>query len=592
MLCICGKHGVPYDFFPLVVIVYLIISITCASTLWPQPRLSCEGALSKYFLCHLVLNPLCSQLRSPPHIYLHKAMKGRIRDLVAEMFSIGTAIDPFYIQTEEEEELWVRATDFTPKNSIGQCLVYILELPSTTAAADLIDVFKKLADYELASYPPLIQELILQKGDSFATSQILVPIVNTPPGITVTFELMYKVNQLVQTSKLSGPTLDHSFYNLLQSHVTPLEHVKLIMDKLGQSADLCLDPAKYVKAELEKLQESESGAPYSIKLAEGLIWVRRVLVTPTRLYCMGPEVDTSNRVTRHFVNHLDRFLRVSFVDENKEPMLSTVLSVPTKGGAQAGIEAERSEVYGRILKVLKEGLTIGSQKYEFLAFSSSQLREQSVWMFSSDGSLTADSIRTWMGDFLNFRNVAKCAARMGQCFSSSTPTLEVQPHEVEEIPDIEREDEFGLSTYCFSDGIGKISKEFAGEVAKKCRVDKLQTGIIPSAYQIRYGGYKGVVAVDPKSRFKLSLRPSMRKFASKHVGLDVLNTSRFLPSYLNRQIISLLSTLGVDDKMFEQMQSRVVSELDDMLKDPDVALEVLQVENPLFFNYAHDHTQD
>lgn len=61
-----------------------------------------------------------------------------------------------------------------------------------------------------------------------------------------------------------------------------------------------------------------------------------------------------------------------------------------------------------------------------------------------------------------------------------------------------------------------------------------------------------------------------------------------IPSYLNRQIISLLSTLGVDDKMFEQMQSRVVSELDDMLKDPDVALEVLQVENPPFFNYAQD----
>lgn len=486
-------------------------------------------------------------------------------------------MDPFSVYIEEEE-LWVRTVDFTPKNSIGQCLTYLLELASaSTLGNDLKELFKKLADFQLAAYSPLIQQLILQEGKSFATSQVLVPIVDAPSEVNVTFELIYKVNQLVQTSKLIGEALEPDFYRGLSK--LPDKEAKLMMETWGKRVTPCWDPVHEMTLEQHSSGEmnSASSDPVSVKLAPGLSWVRRVLVTPTKVYCTGPEVDTSNRVTRHFSSHSDRFIRMSFVDENLQQLMSTSLSVPTRGGAQAGVDAERSPVYHRILAALKEGFVLGGHKYEFLAFSSSQLREQSVWMFASDATLTAASIRAWMGNFFSIRNVAKCAARMGQCFSSSTPTLEVRDHEVDQIPDIEREDEFGMSTYCFSDGIGKISKEFAKEVARKYGAKKLQAGITPSAFQIRYGGYKGVVAVDPLSYSKLSLRPSMRKFASKHVGLDILNTSRFLPSYLNRQIIMLLSTLEIEDSVFEQMQHRVVSQLDDMLKDADIARHFLQV---------------
>lgn len=192
------------------------------------------------------------------------------------------------------------------------------------------------------------------------------------------------------------------------------------------------------------------------------------------------------------------------------------------------------------------------------------------------------------GDFLNIRNVAKCAARMGQCFSSSTATLEVPSDEVNNIPDIERTDwsKSGVK-YCFTDGIGKMSKEFAERVARKCGFKKMTAALVPSAFQIRYGGYKGVVAVDPESPYKLSLRPSMRKFSSTHIGLEVLSWSKFLPCYLNRQIITLLNTLGVPDAVFLRLQNSVVAQLDAMLHDPAVALEVLQVwlvSSPVFFH--------
>lgn len=74
-----------------------------------------------------------------------------------------------------------------------------------------------------------------------------------------------------------------------------------------------------------------------------------------------------------------------------------------------------TEMYEHIKQILIKGVTICNRNYEFLAFSSSQLREHSCWMFASirDG-VTADTIREWMGDFRNVRPVAKLAARVSK----------------------------------------------------------------------------------------------------------------------------------------------------------------------------------
>ncbi|KAF2305658.1 hypothetical protein GH714_007313 [Hevea brasiliensis] len=108
---------------------------------------------------------------------------------------------------------------------------------------------------------------------------------------------------------------------------------------------------------------------------------------------------------------------------------------------------------------------------------------------------------------------------------------------MEIIPDVEIER--GRTKYLFSDGIGKISAEFAKKVDLKCGCK----GFFPSAFQIRYGGYKGVVAVDSTSSKKISLRKSMCKYESENTKLDVLAYSKYQPCFLNRQLITLLSTL-------------------------------------------------
>ncbi|KAL8518483.1 hypothetical protein ACS0TY_009746 [Phlomoides rotata] len=202
-----------------------------------------------------------------------------------------------------------------------------------------------------------------------------------------------------------------------------------------------------------------------------------------------------------------------------------------------------------------------------------QLMDNSLWMFAPTADLDADGIRQWMGDFSKIKNVAKYAARLGQSFGSSKETLSVGSNEIEKISDVTKG-----TKYTFSDGIGKISAAFAMRVAVKCGI----RDSIPSAFQIRYGGYKGVVAVDPdpNSSVKLSLRPSMLKYDSDNTKLDVLAWSKYQPCFLNRQIITLLSTLGVRDHVFEMRQREAVAQLDAMLVDPLKAEETLDLMAP------------
>jgi hypothetical protein len=80
----------------------------------------------------------------------------------------------------------------------------------------------------------------------------------------------------------------------------------------------------------------------------------------------------------------------------------------------------------RMKDVLNHGVEIGGRHFEFLAFSSSQLKEQSCWLFAGRPGLSADNIRSFMGDFSNIRCIAKAGARMGQCFSTTVEALRLQ----------------------------------------------------------------------------------------------------------------------------------------------------------------------
>nr|XP_023929325.1 probable RNA-dependent RNA polymerase 1 [Quercus suber]POE89556.1 rna-dependent rna polymerase 1 [Quercus suber] len=464
------------------------------------------------------------------------------------------------IYVQDHTRHWVREVDFTPSCCIGQSSALCLELPQE----DQLPKFHG----DFVSYKENEGPFVLKKGIALSCSSGLVPTVNPPEGFDLPYKILFKINSLIQHGFLPGQAIAENFYRLVDPKRIKIEYIESALDKLSHLKECCYEPVSWLKEQYRNYATSRRLLKtVAISLNDGLVYVNRVQVTPSKVYFCGPEVNLSNRVLRNYPEDIDNFLRVSFVDEDLDKLHATVLS----SCASSANGERQTGIYDRILSILRNGIVIGGKKFEFLAYSNSQLRENSVWMFASRTGLTAANIREWMGDFREIRNVAKYAARLGQSFSSSRETVSISRHEVENIPDVEIERK-GIP-YCFSDGIGKISAELAREVAAKCGLENS----VPSAFQIRYGGYKGVVAVDPTSSKKLSLRKSMCKYKSENIKLDVLEWSRYQPCFLNRQIITLLSTLGVMDQVFEKKQKEAIDQLDALLTDPLSSREALEL---------------
>ncbi|CAL5400050.1 unnamed protein product [Camellia sinensis] len=460
---------------------------------------------------------------------------------------------------EIPDDQWVRSTDFTPSHCIGHSSALCLELPSWVPLLNFSDYFAYYRENE--------GPFVLKSGSTFSQNLDLVPIMGPPQGLELPYQILFRICMLVQQGCIPGPALDINFFRLVDPKRNDIACVEYALEKLIHLKECCYEPVRWLSEQFIELRKSRQHLRTpAIALDDGLVNVRRVQITPCKVYFCGPEINMSNRVLRHYHEDIDNFLRISFLDEELDKMHSTDLS-PRIASSD---EERRTAIYKRILSTLRNGIVIGNKKFEFLAFSSSQLRENSAWMFASRPMLTAADIRKWMGDFHRIRNVARYAARLGQSFSSSRETLSVGRDEIEIIPDVEVVR--GGIEYVFSDGIGKISADFARRVAVKCGL-KSST---PSAFQIRYGGYKGVVAIDPTSSIKMSLRRSMFKYESENTKLDVLAWSKYQPCFLNRQLISLLSTLGVRDRIFEKKQKEEVDQLDTILTDPLRAQEALE----------------
>ncbi|MCJ1464650.1 hypothetical protein MMC07_003263 [Pseudocyphellaria aurata] len=287
------------------------------------------------------------------------------------------------------------------------------------------------------------------------------------------------------------------------------------------------------------------------------VYTRSATVTPSTVYYNTPTVETSNRVIRQYSEHADRFLRVRFTDEKFEGRIN-----PTHKDTM-------NEVFTRVFRTMINGITIGDRRYEFLAFGNSQFREHGAYFIAPLPHFSAPSIRRWMGSFKEIRVIAKHAARLGQCFST-TRAISGAKVNVKEICDIER------NGYCFTDGVGKISTFLAQLTASELGITQ-SAGGPPSVFQFRLGGCKGVLAVSPDAKGReIHIRPSQYKFPATHEGLEIIRWSQFAGASLNRQLISVLSALGVPDETFFQKLKMQLSNLEQAMTNEKLALNLLQ----------------
>lgn len=227
------------------------------------------------------------------------------------------------------------------------------------------------------------------------------------------------------------------------------------------------------------------------------------------------------------------------------------------------------EVFTRVKRALRNGIQIGDRHYEFLAFGNSQFRDNGAYFFAPLPHLQPRHMRSWMGNFAEIPYVAQYAARLGQCFSTTRAIATKTT--VNEIEDEER------NGHVFTDGVGKLSPFLAQLISYELGIIRKNTDETPSIFQFRMGGCKGILTVSLDSRAQeITIRRSQYKFAARHEGLEIIRWSQFAAANLNRQIILVLSTLGVPDAVFVEKQKAQLADLELAMTNEKVALTMLQ----------------
>jgi len=236
-----------------------------------------------------------------------------------------------------------------------------------------------------------------------------------------------------------------------------------------------------------------------------------------------------------------------------------------EGQINSSADKDRNdEIFTRVYRTL----------YEFLAFGNSQFRQNGAYFFCASEFVSCDDIRRWMGNFDDIKVVAKYAARLGQCFSTTRAIHSVRPAIVK-IDDVER------NGYCFTDGVGKISSLVARMIAEDLNLPTESNP--PSAFQFRMGGCKGVLVVSPDVKGQeIHIRKSQQKFTAIYNGLEIIRWSQYSTASLNRQTITILSSLGVEDEVFNRMLTEQLTNYQAAMDDKTLALDLLS-------RYVDDH---
>lgn len=348
-------------------------------------------------------------------------------------------------------------------------------------------------------------------------------------------------------------------------------------DGLSELGEISRPPYRGL-SDLRKLLAAEEDAfvsrPSPFSDRDPQLDLRQVIIHPTRLSLIGtvcfqspligtltarpfagPLPSESNSILRKY-SQPSQFIRVSVREENDETFRE-----------QNGLDVP-GLLESRVGAIMRTGLALCGRRFEFLAWSSSSLKEHTAYYVApfkdSSGSLvTAERIRASIGDFAKIRHIpARYMARIAQAFTTTAPSITLLASQVFTIPDIETDDHERGTTSCHTDGVGLISVELAEQVDKAYRKSlspsAIKRRVKPTVYQIRLGGSKGLVSVDPTlDGSEICLRPSMTKFSGTSLTLDVCSDNpRPLTAYLNRPLILLLESLGVDPSTIIALQVR------------------------------------
>lgn len=491
-------------------------------------------------------------------------------------------------QLWKEDDAWLRQTDILssretqdalkkiPVNlkqvsswiNIGRWTTYRVMFDENRLDSDKLEAVKEiLRNYNVGLKPGHEWKFITEKPEPWnLIDPQEQPPQNAERGVSSIHELAYLgVESVVKLPFAVRYQLEVcisngwiSEYSITQTFITKLAAMEEKKARLLLEHVALLDKRHYDPMTIFDLRPRPRGR-HEIKPPSHCSWTRSVTVTASTLVYNSPAVEMTNRVIRRYREHIDYFLRVRFEDDPHRGW--------TRINAFEGIKLD--ELLSRIFRTVNHGIRLGDREYEFLAFGNSQFREHGAYFFAKtpDG-VTASHIRAWMGRFSHERIVAKHTARIGQCFST---TRAVENAPIARVKEENLLDDVKRNGYTFSDGIGKISLPLAQLVAGGLRLKPT-----PSIFQFRLAGCKGVLAVAPELRgLDLRIRKSQYKFGADHNGLEVIRCSEYWAANLNRQLILVLSALGLSDEVFIDKQQKTLDHLQEAMEKDSAALDGL-----------------
>nr|CDQ04375.1 Bm5059, isoform b [Brugia malayi] len=302
---------------------------------------------------------------------------------------------------------------------------------------------------------------------------------------------------------------------------------------------------------------------------EGFQRVRKAVITPTRMLLVIPELLMGNRVLREFDESGDDALRIQFRDDDGAHLRRS----------RAGLYIIETTVHNSLLR----GVYISDRHFVYLASSNSQMRDNGCYFFNDGDDGKVKMIRDKLGKF-DHTNIPKLMSRMGQCFTQSKETdVTLKRRKYNKTHDVIGGKDSCGEPFIFSDGVGKLSEDFAEQIANDLGLAKC----VPSCFQFRYRGLKGVLSVDPALRQRrlwaerngledkhaktakvndldIIFRPSQDKFhAPRKEIIEIVKYSSPTSVYLNRPLINILDQ--VSDMQGFDVHSRIVNRIHGLL---------------------------
>uniref|UniRef100_A0AC34GWR3 RNA-dependent RNA polymerase n=1 Tax=Panagrolaimus sp. ES5 TaxID=591445 RepID=A0AC34GWR3_9BILA len=279
--------------------------------------------------------------------------------------------------------------------------------------------------------------------------------------------------------------------------VVALEHMLQIIDRLHDTPE----PISTFKSLYDAPGYSMLAEVTSELAKNGYMRVRKIVVTPTRKIFVNPELIMGNRSLRK--KGADEMLRLVFRDDNGMNLSGLPPFFITK----------------TVKETLSFSMDVGFRKFSYLSSSNSQLRDHGCYLLAGSPQ-DVQEFREKCGKF-KVEAIPKMMSRIAQVFTQARKCgISITRKEYSDVFDYTGGADGNGKAYTFSDGCGLVSKEFCEKIVQ----DSNLGDCIPSCYQIRFRGYKGVVTMN-------SLMDEIREWAKKNGISTRLDQNGILPWY-------------------------------------------------------------